>query len=158
MREVEESNNLVKFVEIDLFNVRTEEDFYRLLAEKTLQATVSKLQEAVSLLKNHLKHWIPRISFSPDQVQEISLGLNWQEVTRNPDEILDLPQRADRRGSVLAHSCSFHHGPDPLPLHHFLQVPRHIHVEDHDREFVLLAQGESSEVHHLQPFFNGFAE
>ena len=76
MKEVAERNNLVKFVEIDLFNVRTEEDFYRLLAEKTLKATVSKFQEAVPLLKNHLKHWIQRISFSPDQVQEISLGLN----------------------------------------------------------------------------------
>jgi len=93
VKEIKESNALIKVVKIDLFNVRTKEDFYRLLAEQTLKATTSKIQEVLSLLKNHLKYWIPRISFSPDQIHEISLGLNWQEVSKNPDEILDLPQR-----------------------------------------------------------------
>lgn len=93
VNDVTAVNSRVKVVEIDLFNARTEADFYRMLMEQTVKATATKLQEATSFVKNHLKQWMPRISFSPDQIQEFSFGLNWQEVAGKPDEILDLPQR-----------------------------------------------------------------
>ena len=92
-REVMAENKKIKIVSIDLFNVRSEEDFFRILAENVIRDTTTKLQEILAFTKNFFKQWIPKISFSPDHFQEFSLGLNWNEVKKQPDEILDLPQK-----------------------------------------------------------------
>jgi len=91
--EIAAEDKNIKIISIDLFNVRSEEDFFRNLAEQVIRGTTTKLQEIISFTKEFFKQWIPRISFSPDHVQEFSLGLNWSEVKRQPDEILDLPQQ-----------------------------------------------------------------
>ena len=92
-RETRKENTNIRIISIDLFNVRTEDDFYRNLAEQVIRGTATKLSEIQSFVKNFFKQWTPKISFSPDHIQEFSLGLNWEEVKKQPDEILDLPQR-----------------------------------------------------------------
>ncbi len=92
-KEIAQENAKIKLVLVDLFNVRSEEDFYRVLAVKVLKATTTKVQEVLHYSKTFFKRWIPRITFSPDQFQEFSLGLNWNEIAKEPDDILDLPQR-----------------------------------------------------------------
>jgi hypothetical protein len=92
-REIREENTNIRIISMDLFNVRTEDDFYRILAEKVIRGTTTRLSEIQSFVKKFFKQWIPKISFSPDHAQEFSLGLNWTEVMKQPDEILDLPQR-----------------------------------------------------------------
>jgi uncharacterized protein len=89
----------IRFVFIDMYNIRNEGEFYRELSEKTIKATATKYDDIANFTKSFFKHWIPRISFSPDNIQEFSLGLDWQEVKKQPDEILDLPQRiAETKG------------------------------------------------------------
>jgi uncharacterized protein len=92
-QEIKKENHKIKVVSIDLFNVRTEEEFYRNLAEQVIHNTTSKLTEIQSFVKTFFKQWIPKITFSPDHIQELSLGLDWEEVKKQPDEILDLPQK-----------------------------------------------------------------
>ncbi len=89
---VSKRNSKVRFVYIDMFNIRTEEAFYRELSEKTFKAVSGKLEEWIANTKRFLKQWVPKITFSPDAVQEISLGLNWSEVKKQPEEILNLPE------------------------------------------------------------------
>jgi uncharacterized protein len=92
----------IRIVSIDLFNVRSEEDFYHILTEKIIRSTASKIQEIAEIVKNFLKQWIPKISFSPDNMQEFSLGMDWKEVKQRPDEILDLAERiAESKGWKL---------------------------------------------------------
>jgi len=91
--ETREENTNIRIISIDLFNVRTEDDFYRNLAEQVIRGTTTRLSEIQSFVKKFFKQWIPKITFSPDHTQEFSLGLNWEEVKKQPDEILDLPQR-----------------------------------------------------------------
>ncbi len=92
-RKVGDENGKIKLVFIDLFNIRTEEDFYRVLAEQTIRTTTTKVGEVLSVAKTFFNQWIPRVTFSPDHLQEFSLGLNWSDVAKDPDEMLDLPQR-----------------------------------------------------------------
>lgn len=42
--------------------------------------------------KKFLKQWVPKITFSPDAQHEFSFGLNWSEVKRQPNEILNLAE------------------------------------------------------------------
>jgi len=92
-REIKAENQKIKIVSIDLFNVRAEEDFYRILTEQVIRGTTTKLKEILAFTRDFFKQWIPKISFSPDHVQEFSLGLNWDDVKKQPGEILDLPQK-----------------------------------------------------------------
>ena len=39
-----------------------------------------------------MKQWVPRITFSPDDQQEFSFGLNWQDIKKQPDEVLNLAE------------------------------------------------------------------
>lgn len=50
------------------------------------------MEEVILTVKQFMKQWVPRISFSPDSQQEFSLGLNWTELKKQPDEILDLAE------------------------------------------------------------------
>lgn len=77
---------------IDLFNIRNEEEFYKSLAESVIRVTSSRIEEALSNVRQFMKQWVPRISLSPDAHQEFSLGLNWSEVKKDPDELLDLAE------------------------------------------------------------------
>ncbi|MFR9534969.1 MAG: ATP-binding protein [Rikenellaceae bacterium] len=78
---------------IDLFNVRNEEHFYELLASSVLRATSSRMEDVVDGVKRFFSHLLPKISLSADGVNELSLQLNWEEVKRQPDAILDLAER-----------------------------------------------------------------
>ena len=91
-KEVEEENRGYRVVFIDMFNIRSEGDFYKALSERLIKAVSGKFEELVENSKKFFKHWIPRISFSPDAQQEFSFGLDWNEVSENPDEILNMPE------------------------------------------------------------------
>lgn len=85
---------------IDIFNCRTEEQFYKTYVNAVLQASTSKLEEWVALMKKHIGSVGPKISVGEgSQSYEVTFGLNFKEVQYSEDEILDLPQRiAEEKG------------------------------------------------------------
>lgn len=90
--EVEAEQKNIRVIYLDMFNIRTEEDFYKRLSEAVLKAGSGKLEESLNFIKKFLKQWFPKITVSPDAVQEMSLSLNWEDVKKNPDEILNLAE------------------------------------------------------------------
>jgi AAA+ ATPase superfamily predicted ATPase len=82
----------LKICHIDLFNVRTEQDFYITLASEILKATSTRWEERMQNAKDFLSRLLPRISFSPDAQSEISFGIGLDELKKNPDEILNLAE------------------------------------------------------------------
>lgn len=90
MMDIQEPD--LKICHIDLFNVRTEQDFYIALAGEILRATSTKWEECAQNAKVFLSRLLPRISFSPDSQSEISFGIGLDELKKNPDEILNLAE------------------------------------------------------------------
>ncbi|MDT3357438.1 MAG: ATPase [Bacteroidota bacterium] len=88
----DEDSNL-RVCTIDLFNVKTEEQFYTSFAESIIKATSSKWDEAVENAKKFFSHLVPKIVIGADPMNEVSFDFDWDEVKNNPDEILDLPER-----------------------------------------------------------------
>lgn len=89
----------IRFCQIDLFNVKSEEEFYQQLAQGVLKAASPKWNDAVELAKNFLSAFVPKLSINPDPNSELSLSLNWKEVQKKPDEIIDLAERiAEKKG------------------------------------------------------------
>jgi hypothetical protein len=103
--EINSTEKLIKIVQMDMFNIRTEEDFYKSLSENLLRAVSNKLEELISNTQKFMKQWIPKITFSPDAQQEFSLGLNWEEIKKQPDEILDLAENIAREKSIKIIIC-----------------------------------------------------
>jgi len=95
-----ESNTNLRFCFIDMFNVRSEEQFYQILAEKVLNASSSKLEGIIEQSKSFLGNLIPKISFSPDSELNFTLSLDWQEVRKNPDTILDLAENIAQKKNL----------------------------------------------------------
>ncbi len=86
-------NKSLRFVFIDLFNIRTEEQFYQNLAQKVMQASSSKFEEIVDFSRKFLGRMIPNLSFSPTPESNFTLGLDYKEVKKQPEEILNLAEK-----------------------------------------------------------------
>lgn len=89
----------IRICTIDLFNVKTEEQFYTVLARNLIQGTSSRWEEAVENAKKFFSRLVPKISVGAGPGNEISIDFDWEEMKRNPDEILDLSERiAEAKG------------------------------------------------------------
>ena len=89
----------IRICTIDLFNVKTEEQFYTVLARNLIHGTSSRWEEAVENAKKFFSRLVPKISVGAGPGNEISIDFDWEEMKSNPDEILDLSERiAEAKG------------------------------------------------------------
>lgn len=94
-----EQDSKLRICHIDLFNVRSEEHFYSLLAQKVIAATSSKWEDAIENAKCFLSHLVPKISIGTDSTNEISIDFDWEMEKHNIDEVLDLAEKiAQKKG------------------------------------------------------------
>lgn len=95
----------LKFCFIDLYNVRSEEQFYQLLAQEVLRVSSSKLEELMENARKFMGQLIPRISVGPDSNSEITVGLDWKEVKKHPDNILNLCEKIAKEKGIKLIIC-----------------------------------------------------
>jgi AAA+ ATPase superfamily predicted ATPase len=86
------ANNELHFCFLDVFSVRTEEEFYQQLAIEVLKASSSKMETLLTNASKFLGRFLPKLSFSPDSQNAISLSLDWKEVIKQPDDILNMAE------------------------------------------------------------------
>ena len=91
--EVQKSEKNIRFCFIDAYSVRTEEQFYQLLATEVLKASSSRFETIMENARNFLGKLVPRLSFSPGNQQDLSLSLDWKEVKKHPDDILNMAEK-----------------------------------------------------------------
>lgn len=95
----------IRICHIDIFDLRNEHQFYVALANGVLQATSSRWEEFVKDAKQFLAALVPTITFSPDMQTGVSFGVGWEEIERNPEEILDLAERVAERKKIQIIVC-----------------------------------------------------
>lgn len=100
-----EQESKLRVCNIDLFNVRNEEHFYSLLAQKVIAATSSKWEEAVESAKSFFSHLIPKISIGTDPGNEVSIDFDRDTVKHIPDEVLDLAERIAKKKNLKIVIC-----------------------------------------------------
>jgi hypothetical protein len=99
------TNKNIRFCFIDLNNVRTEEQFYQQLATKVLNASSTKTKILIENSRKFFGKIIPYITISPDPATELKVGLDWKEVKREPDDILDLAEKISSRNNFKYVIC-----------------------------------------------------
>ena len=90
---VSKENKDIIVCQVDIFNCRTEEEFYTVFANSLLKSTTTIWEEFVSGVKKYLGRLAPVVSISDaTQTYELSFGIDFKDSRLSYDEILDLPQ------------------------------------------------------------------
>lgn len=87
----------IRICSIDLYNIRNKEEFYKHYSERVLKAGASKIEELTTDARNFLQRFIPKITFSPAPGSDFSLSLDMEEVNKQPDDILELPENLAKK-------------------------------------------------------------
>lgn len=103
--ELSRTEKNIRICHIDIFDLRNEHQFYVALANGVLQAASSRWEEFVKDAKQFLAALVPTITFSPDMQTGLSFGVGWEEIERNPEEILDLAERVAERKKIRLIVC-----------------------------------------------------
>ncbi|MBQ4508575.1 MAG: ATP-binding protein [Paludibacteraceae bacterium] len=86
------NEDLVKVVYMDIYDCRSEYDFYNRFAEALMRQTASQADLVMKNIKDFLVRISPKITFSPDPVADYSLSLGITPKDYAPEEILSLPE------------------------------------------------------------------
>jgi hypothetical protein len=90
--DINKKEKLTKTIIIDLFSVGSEEEFLEKFAREVIKASSSKWQEWMASGKEFFKKLTPKLSFGIDPISDFSLSFDLQELKKNNDEILNLPE------------------------------------------------------------------
>jgi hypothetical protein len=93
----------LRFCFIDLFNIRSEEEFYEAFATKLIQSTSSKMDDWLKNGKKFFSNLIPRFNVGLDPFHDFKITFDWKELKKSQDEILELPQKisSDKKIKVV---------------------------------------------------------
>ena len=87
-----ERDKQLRICHLDIFNVRSEEEFYEKLAECVLTSTSSRWEEMMSAARRYLSSLMPVLSVGDPQ-NSVSFSFTKKPVRNNADEVLDLAER-----------------------------------------------------------------
>jgi len=94
-----------RVVIVDLNNIRSEQEFYEKYVNQIMRSVSTKITEFTENAKTFLSRFIPRISYSPDRQNEISVGLDWEAAGQDADEIINLPQKIAAKKGIRIIVC-----------------------------------------------------
>lgn len=77
---------------IDLFAVGSQEEFLETFAREIIKASSSKWEDWMASGRDMFKKLIPKLSVGLDPNSDFNIGFNWEDLKKNSDEILNLPE------------------------------------------------------------------
>ena len=81
------------YCQIDIFNCRTEAQFYQAYVNALLKASYTKMDEFIAAAKKFVGAFGPKLTLSDCSMQyELAFGIDFKDKQYSFDEILDLPQ------------------------------------------------------------------
>jgi AAA+ ATPase superfamily predicted ATPase len=86
------TNSKIKTVYMDIYDCRSEYDFYNRFASELLKQTATKTEHVIENIKKFLVRLTPKLAFSPEPMSEYSLSLGITPQNYQPEEILQLPE------------------------------------------------------------------
>jgi hypothetical protein len=98
-------NQDIKVCLLDIFNVRDENEFYEYFAQSLIKSTSTRWEDWIENAKIFLSRLMPKLTFSPDNQAEISFGIEWEELKKNPNEIIDLAETIAKAKKIKIVVC-----------------------------------------------------
>ena len=104
-KRMKRKNKQLVFCFIDLYNVRSEQEFLELYSSAIIKATSGSFEEAVRNVKNLFKQLVPSVNINPDPASEIQLSFNWKELKKNFSEVLNLTEKIAKQKNLDVVVC-----------------------------------------------------
>lgn len=95
----------IKVVYMDIYDCRSEYDFYNRFAETMMKSTGNQLEQVMENIKRFLVRVSPKLSFSPEPNSEFSVSLGITPKDYSPEEILGLPERIAKEQGIRIVVC-----------------------------------------------------
>lgn len=95
----------IRTVFMDIYDCRSEYDFYNRFASSILRQISGKAEQWLEYAKEFLVRVSPKISFSPDMITDYSISLGITPKTNTPEEILALPELIARKKNIHIVIC-----------------------------------------------------
>ncbi|MCK5200061.1 MAG: ATP-binding protein [Spirochaetales bacterium] len=105
MNKVFSTKDNYRIIMIDLFRLRTEEEFLETYATEAIKCSTSKIEEHLLNVKNFFKTIKPTITFFPGSTGDFSLSFDTTEIKKNRVEILDLPEMIAKKKKIRIIVC-----------------------------------------------------
>ncbi len=103
--EVSTSYSDIRFCFLDLFRIRTEEEFYKRYATEIIKSTSGKLDEWIESTKNFLGRLSPSFSFGTDPANDFKLSFGVSSNELDVEEILNLPEKIATKKNIQIIVC-----------------------------------------------------
>lgn len=84
-------------VRLDIFGCKNEYEFYNALATAVLKQTATKTQQWMEEARDFIMRLTPKISVSPDPMDEFSVSLGITPQTHSPEQVLDMAEQIAKR-------------------------------------------------------------
>ena len=84
--------NIVKTIYIDIYDCRSEYDFYNKFAAAIMKQTATKAEQVMENIKRFLVRVTPKFAFGVDPTTDYSVSLGITPKEYSPEEILQLPE------------------------------------------------------------------
>lgn len=104
-RRMKAKNKKLIFCFIDLYNVRSEQEFLQLYSSTIIKAVSNSFEDAVRNVRNFFKQLLPAVNISPDPSTELELSFNWKELKKNISEVLNLPDKIAKQKNIEIVVC-----------------------------------------------------
>lgn len=95
----------IKPVFVDIFQCKSEYEFYHAFASAVIKQTSSKLDEWVETAKTFLSNISPKFSFGSDPMNDFSLSFEWNPKDDTETDILQLPEMIAQKKNVHLVIC-----------------------------------------------------
>lgn len=103
---LQQKNKQICICQVDIFNCRTEDEFYKAYANAVLRANSTAWEDFITSAKKYLARFVPLISLSDGgQSYEFSFGVDFRDAQFSYDEILDLPEIIARESGKKCIVC-----------------------------------------------------
>jgi len=95
----------IKTVFMDIYDCKSEYDFYNRFASEVLKQTATKSEQVIENIKKFLVRLTPKIAFTPEPMSEYSFSLGITPQNYKPEEILQLPELIGKAQDVHIVVC-----------------------------------------------------
>jgi len=101
----QKKNKNTRFCFLDLFNVRSEQEFYSYFTKEILKITFTRWEEIINSAKIFFKQITPKFNVGIDPNNDFSISLDWNEIKKSPEEILNLPEIICKKKKIKIIVC-----------------------------------------------------
>jgi AAA+ ATPase superfamily predicted ATPase len=95
----------IRVAKIDLFGMRTEEEFYNALANAVIKATSTKTEEWLEMGKKFLKTITPKFTVELGDKQHFNLEMDLDAIKKHYRELLDLAEKVASDKNITLVVC-----------------------------------------------------